>query len=110
MKKQTYRKYDPTTWVEGGRLSEQFTPKPEVLTPDDLAYISELSQGATDNASVRQQKAIDASRAQMLANDYDPDDMGLVGLDSYVSPRVQAVLDASRDDDDNGDPISGMMK
>jgi hypothetical protein len=107
MKKVTYRKYDPKTWVEGGRLSEQFAPKPEIAEED----IVPISENTVDKGSARQKKADEASRAQMIANGYDPDDMGMAGDDNYISPRVQALMEnRSEDDGDNGDPISGMMK
>jgi len=39
--KKTYRKYDPGTWVAGGRLSEQFATPTPGLTPEEEAWIAE---------------------------------------------------------------------
>lgn len=39
--KYTYRKYDPSTWVAGGRLSEQFAAPASTMTPEDEAWIAE---------------------------------------------------------------------
>ena len=39
--KYTYRKYDPSTWVAGGRLSEQFATPTPTMTPEDEAWIAE---------------------------------------------------------------------
>lgn len=39
--KTTYRKYDPSTWVAGGRLSEQFAAPTPTMTPEDEAWIAE---------------------------------------------------------------------
>jgi hypothetical protein len=107
MKIITYRKYDPETWVQGGRLSEQFAPKPEIAEED----IVPLSDSTLDKVSALQKKADEASRAKIIANGYDPDDMGMAGDDNYISPRIKALMEnRSEDDGDNGDPISGMLK
>ena len=39
--KNTYRKYDPSTWVAGGRLSEQFAAPASTNTPQEEAWIAE---------------------------------------------------------------------
>ena len=39
--KNTYRKYDPSTWVAGGRVSEQFAAPASTMTPEDEAWIAE---------------------------------------------------------------------
>ena len=37
----TYRKYDPSTYVAGGRLSHQFAEHAPALTPEEDAWIAE---------------------------------------------------------------------
>ena len=37
----TYRKYDPSTYVAGGRLSHQFEKHAPALTPEEDAWIAE---------------------------------------------------------------------
>ena len=37
----TYRKYDPSTYVAGGRLSHQFAEQAPGLTPEEEAWIAE---------------------------------------------------------------------
>jgi hypothetical protein len=37
----TYRKYDPSTYVAGGRLSHQFAEHAPGLTPEEEAWIAE---------------------------------------------------------------------
>lgn len=102
----TYRKYDPKTYVEGGRLSEQFAPK--VTAEEELV---EMPENTVDKKVMRQKSADEKSRKQMIANGYNPDDMGMAGDDEYISPRVKALMEnRSEDEDDNGDPISGMTK